>query len=224
MAPRDLMPPWPPWPSIEALRNAVPLPEPFGIRLLRTQDFETLPGLLLRWYPRFAAGVGSIFLHSEFLRDAVVNEHLQDAQIFAVVVTFEGEPCGFQSFERQPATRTLRGRLGVLAPEARKGLLGAFGFFMFEKVGELVGAHVLMTWISLASKHQQVFAQRRGFQLSGVATGINCEYIDGQTHLVTEALFVKRRVAQPLQPLKRENLTHETFAALQAMGLDVPVD
>jgi hypothetical protein len=209
---------WVPWPRMEALHAAFQLPPDFALRLVRESDFETLPQMLLRWHPRIAVGVGSIFLKRDFLRTSVVHENLPNADIFALVLTHKGEPCGFQSFERQVGTRTLRARLGVLAPEARSGLLGAFGFLLFEKVGELVGAQVLHTWVTLIAKHQQVFAERRGFRLSGVASGINYEQVDGAAVPVTEALYVKHLGDPKVEPLQRSNLTKDTLRLLEAVG------
>jgi hypothetical protein len=209
---------WPPWPTAVALASTFQVPPDFALRLVCEADFETLPQALLRWHPRIAVGSGSIYLRPDFLRTHVVHEQLPSADIFAVVLTHHDKPVGFQAFERQLGARTLRARLGVLAPEARTGLLGAFGFLLFEKVGELVGAQVLHTWVTLIAKNQQVFAERRGFRLCGLASGADFEWVDGKAVPVTEALYVKLLGAPAVEPLERSNLTHNTQRVLEAIG------
>jgi hypothetical protein len=212
------------WPSIQALTRAFPLPPELSLRLVRKDELKSLADKLRAWHPRIEAGVGSTFLDLAYLEANLVREDAPDHAMYGLCIVRAGEVCGFQSFERQPGTRVLRGRLGVLAPQARAGMLGAFGFLLFETVGKLVRADVLMTWVTLIAKHQQVFAERRGFQLSGLATGINCEQVGGKTVLVTEALYVKHLGNVEVERLRRENLTAHTQKALAALGAQALID
>ncbi len=126
---------------------------------------------------------------------------------------------GFTTYERQPASGTLQGRLGALAPAARQGFLGALAFLALERMAELTGAELILAWITLASRHQQFFAERRGFQLVGVAPGIDRNEISGKRSLrVTEALVAKLRVPEEeLLAPAADALTPRTARLLDAI-------
>lgn len=207
------------WPDVSALIQSLILPNGVSLRLLRADEFEKLPALLLSWFPAVEVGAESIFLTPEFLRREVVCEGNLSPNIYAVFVTQDEAVVGFMTFERQPANATLHARLGALAPEARAGFLGALGFMVFEKLGVLCGAELLLTWMTLAGRHQQLFAERRGFQLVGVVPGFDRDLISrGRTMRVTEGLVAKLLVADTelLEP-SPENMTPRTRRLLEAI-------
>lgn len=197
----------------------VSLPDAINLRLLRAEELETLPERLSSWYPEALVGSESIFLSREFLRRELVHEGKREADFFAMFIEKAGEVVGFTSFERQRTTATLQARLGALAPEARTGFLGALGFLTFEKLAMLTGAELMLVWITLASRHQQVFAERRGFQLVGVVPGVDRERApDGRTMRVTQALLAKLLVSETeLVTPSPEALTPRTARVLEAI-------
>ena len=139
--------------------------------------------------------------------------------IYAVFVTQHQAIVGFMTFERQPANATLHARLGALAPSARAGFLGALGFMVFEKLGTLCGAELLLTWMTLVGRHQQLFAERRGFQLVGVVPGFDRDLVSpGRSLRVTEGLVAKLLVPETelLEPAP-ENMTPRTQRLLEAI-------
>jgi hypothetical protein len=178
------------WPPLQELERELSLPD-VTLRPLTTDDFETLPRLILEWYPAVAVGAESVFCDPAFLRARIAREG-HEADVFAFLVERGGATVAFMSFQREVASKTLHARLGVLAPEARVGFLGAAGFLVFETLGRRVGAELLLVWVTLASRHQQIAARRRGFRLSGVVPGFDRDLVeDGRALRVTEALYSK---------------------------------
>jgi hypothetical protein len=68
---------------------------------------------------------------------------------------------GGVALEREVAARTLH------------GCLGALGVPLFETLGALMGAELLLVGVTLASKGQQLLAERRGFSLCGLVPGFD---------------------------------------------------
>lgn len=201
------------WPTVEALQAAVALPDGVTLRAWRDDEVVALPALLRAWYPTVAVGAESVFLDAVFLRTRVF---IDDGDFFVLAICQADHVVGFQAFERQRASLTLHGRLGVLAPEARAGFLGAFGFPLFEALGRLVGAELLLVWVTLATKGQQLAAERRGFVLSGLVPSFDVDVqADGRAVRVMEALYAKPLVegAWPDDAL----LTPHTKRVLAAM-------
>ncbi len=180
------------WPRVEELVRAMSLPEGVTFRLLKEEELAPLPELLVRWYPAVRVGAESVFLDPDFLRRSVVREGCFDRDIYAILIVQHGEVVGFTTYERQPRSATLHGRLGMLAPQARAGFLGALAFLALEKMAALTKAELILVWITLASRHQQLFAERRGFQLVGVVPGFDRDQVTAQRSLrVTEGLVAK---------------------------------
>ena len=208
-----------PWPPIDDLMSDLSLANGITLRLLCEEDLPTLPGQLLEWYPAVRVGSESVFLSQEFLHRAVVRQGNLAPDIYAFFLVQDNAVVGFMSFERQPANGTLHARLGVLAPSARTGFLGALGFLAFERLGTRCGAELLLAWITLASRNQQMFAERRGFRLVGVVPGFDRDQVHESKSLrVAEALVAKLLVGtdELLEPLP-ENLTPRTLRLLETV-------
>lgn len=201
------------WPSCDALMTAASLPGDVTLRAWREDEVATLPSLLRSWFPTVSVGAESVFLDETFLRTRVF---VNDSDFFVFAICLRGEVVGFQAFERQLASKTLHGRLGVLAPEARAGFLGAFGFPLFEALGRLVGAELLLVWVTLATRGQQLAAERRGFVLSGLVPSFDVDQqADGRAVRVMEALYA-RALVEGVWP-SDELLTPHTRRVLAAM-------
>ncbi len=183
------------WPTMEAFMRAAALPAGVTLREWTEAEVVTLPALLRTWYPTIGVGAESVFLDPDVLTSQLASTSHPERDLFAFAICREGAVVGFQAFEREVAARTLHGRLGVLAPEARAGFLGALGFPLFETLGALMGAELLLVWVTLASKGQQLLAERRGFSLSGLVPGFDRDQQpDGRVVRVMEALFSKSLV------------------------------
>lgn len=180
------------WPSIEALCAKAPIPPDVTLRAWREDEIDGLPELLRSWYPAVNVGAESVFLDATFLRTRVF---VDDSDFFVFAICQRGDVVGFQSFERQVAARTLHGRLAMLAPSARAGFIGTLGFPLFEALGSLTGAELLLTWVTLTTKIQQLMAERRGFTLCGLVPSFDIDQqADGRAVRVMEALYAKALV------------------------------
>ncbi|MGV3623866.1 MAG: hypothetical protein ACO1OB_23820 [Archangium sp.] len=201
------------WPTCEALSAAASLPNDVTLRAWREDEVATLPSLLRSWFPTVSVGAESVFLDETFLRTRVF---VDDSDFFVFAICQRAEVVGFQAFERQVASQTLHGRLGVLAPEARAGFLGALGFPLFEALGRLIDAELLLVWVTLATKGQQLAAERRGFVLSGLVPSFDVDLqANGRAVRVMEALYAKPLV-EGVWP-SDEVLTPHTRRVLAAM-------
>jgi hypothetical protein len=216
-----------PWPDIGALAAALALPVDITLRPWREDELDLLPARLLAWYPAVAVGSESIFLERDFLQRSITREGHEDRDIYAFCIERDGVPCGFMSFERQLRASTLHARLGCLAPDARRGFLGMAGFLLFEKLGELIDAELLLSWVTLASLHQQRFAERRGFRVVGLVPGFDRDaQPGGGSRRVAEALYARHRTpaSEHLEPAE-----HTMTPAVRAMwqlvrGAQAPAD
>ena len=201
------------WPTFEALCAAAPLPPGVTLRAWRDDEINALPDTLRRWFPTVSVGAESVFLDVNFLRTRVF---VDGSEFLTMAICQDGAVVGFQAFEWQAASKTLQGRLGVLAPEARAGFLGALGFPLFESLGTLMRAELLMVWVTLATKGQQLAAERRGFKLCGLVPGFDVDLQpDGGARRVMEALYAKPLV-EGLWP-SDDVLTPHTRKVLAAM-------
>lgn len=206
------------WPTPEAMTQALGLP-PGTLRTFADAELDALPALLRRWYPAIGTGAESVFLEPDLLRASFSAATRDASDFWACAICVDGALAGFQAFERDRRAAVLHGRLGVLAPEARAGTLGALGFVLFEALGRALGAESLQVFVTLAFKGQQLFAERRGFTLAGLAPAFDRDVMpDGSVKRVMEALYVKTLVPDAeLSWPAPDALTPRTKAALAAL-------
>lgn len=86
--------------------------------------------------------------------------------------------------------------MGVLSPEHRTAALALIGPLLLEEIGRALGAELAYYFATLKTRHQQVIAERCGFQLVGIVPGHDRDVITkGVVKRVYEALYVKLLVA-----------------------------
>lgn len=204
------------WPPIESFQQHVPLPEGVCLRFFRPEELDTLPSTWVRWYPAVRVGAESVFLQPDWLRANIVTTESLDRPIYAYAIEKDGVPVAMMSFQREPHAGTLHGRLGVLDPDARVGILGALGFPAFVKLGELVGAELLLVWVTLATRTQQFMARRNGFRLCGIVPGFDRDAHGEGSRRVFEALYARLLVDDDEVVLPADDaLLPETRALLE---------
>lgn len=179
------------WPPIASLHDRVRLPAGVTLRLFDDVELDRLPERWEAWYPTVRVGAESVFLDVGWLRQNVVTTMRPDNDLFVLDIQREGDSIGMMSFQRERPAGTLHGRLGMLAPDAQNGVLGALGFPLFEALGDLVEAELLLVWVTLASRTQQFMAKRRGFRLCGVVPGFDRDAKGAGSIRVAEALYAK---------------------------------
>lgn len=210
-------------PNDVTLATILSLPDGVVLRAVRGDELSTVPGLLREWFPTVEAGAESVFLEDEWLQRNVATMEDDRRDVRVLWVERAGERVGLMSFERQLASQTLHGRVGALAPQERTGVLGALGFPVFEALGRWLEAELLLVWVTLSSRTQQVMAERRGFLLCGLVPEFDHDQVSaGVSVRVMEALSAK--VLAPGGALcwpDATALTAKTWAALEALRLSV---
>ena len=208
------------WPDDDVLAALAVVPPGARLRSVRRDERHLLPERLLAWYPTVAVGAESVFLDPAWLDAQVAFAGDAARDVFVLWIERDGAAVGLMSFERERAAATLHGRVGALDPAARVGALGALGFPVFEAVGRWLGAELLSVWVTLASRTQQVMAERRGFRLCGVVPGFDRDAVGGgRTARVTEALYTTLLTDEPPWLPEDSALTPRTRAALHALGV-----
>lgn len=211
------------WPTFPDFAAAAALPDGVTLRAWTPAELDALPARLVEWYPAITVGAESAFLDARFLHTQVATAEAPERDLFAFAICRDDVVVGFQAFQRDRGARALYGRLGVLAPEARSGFLGALGFGLFETLGRLLSAELLLVWVTLASKGQQLFAERRGFILCGLVPGFDRDLQgDGRVLRVSEALYAKPLLG-PVSSLWPDEATltsktREVLAVLRAVS------
>ena len=92
---------------------------------------------------------------------------------------------------------------------------------VLEMIAKLTGAELILVWLTLASKHQQYFAERKGYQLVGIVPGFDRDQLTNERSLrVSEALVAKLLVPDSdiLSPAP-DALTPRTKRLLEAIRL-----
>ena len=118
------------WPTFPDCAAAAALPDGVTLRAWTPAELDALPARLVEWSPSITVGAESAFLDARFLHTHVATAEAPDRDLFAFAICRDDVVVGFQAFQRDRGARALRGRLGVLAPEARSGFLGALGFIL----------------------------------------------------------------------------------------------
>lgn len=179
------------WPHIDVLAAGIRVPPGVSMRFFDEEELEELPARWQGWYPTVRVGAESVFLDVDWLRANVVTSGCIERDMYLFDIRRDGASVGMMSFLREPTAHTLHARLGLLAPNARSGVLGALGFPLFEALGDLVEAELLLVWVTLASRTQQFMAKRRGFRLCGVVPGFDRDAKGAGSIRVAEALYAK---------------------------------
>jgi hypothetical protein len=218
------------WPDDAELASILSLPAGVALTAVRGDELAEVSRCLRAWFPTVEVGAESVFLDQAWLERHVATASASrgpaprvgpadNRDVRVLWVERDGARVGLMSFERQLASQTLHGRVGALAPAERAGVLGALGFPVFEALGRWLEAEVLQVWVTLASRTQQVMAERRGFSLCGLVPGFDRDQLEpGRSVRVMEALYVKLLTADVRWP-DATALTPKTRAVLDAMRL-----
>jgi hypothetical protein len=176
---------------------------------------------LARWYPDIQAGMESPHLQPEFYFEhtQLVGEAEDRALLPLVIRQHEEGIIAVITYERSVLARSITCRLGVLAPEHRNAHLALLGPLLLEEIGRALGAELAYYFATLKTRHQQVIAERRGFELVGIVPGYDRDVIaPGVTKRVYEALYAKLLVSQDeVYVPPAESLTKRTRAVWTAI-------
>jgi hypothetical protein len=129
-----------PWPSVEELAAAAPLPEGYRYELLSRRRIPELVDFLYACYPGIEVGNASCHLREDFYASRASLGGEGDGDFFVVLFMHGEELAGMHSTERDLDSEVLYGRIGAIAPAHRgRGLAISF-LGMMEALGRAVGA------------------------------------------------------------------------------------
>ncbi|RYG75687.1 hypothetical protein EON77_10880 [bacterium] len=207
------MQPWQP----DAVLAAFASPPGYRLEHARAADVPELIARLREWYPDIVVGAESVHLDPAFYaRDVYLAHGDAERPVLALVArpTASTEMVAALTLSRDPHARTVSGRLGAVAPAHRASALGLLGPRLLEAFGRASGAELATYFATLKSRHQQVIAERLGFEPVGIVPGNDRDMVaPGEVRRVYEILYAKVLVepAQVLTPAP-EHLTAKTRA------------
>lgn len=198
-----------------------PLPEPYRLAQMSSADVPVVTANLKQWYPDVVVGMESPHLEADFYhRETTLLDAGRERALLPVVVRHPDDGIvAVITFEKNMLSRSISTRLGVLAPEHRRASLGLVGPILLEELGRAIGAELAYYFATLKSRHQQVIAERRGFQLVGIVPGYDRDMISQeQVKRVYEALYTKLLVAaEHVHTPSRDELTTRTRAVWKVL-------
>jgi hypothetical protein len=205
------------WPSEKELTGML---EPNGgltVSILRSDEVATLTSVLKDWYPEIVVGMESCHLSKKFYDESC---HLADKvessrqPILPLLVKKNGDWKGFVTFEVDVRARSLTSRLGVVNPMNRGEKIGHLGPLLLERIGRTMGMGVAYYQVTLKIPHQQVIAEKLGFNLVGFLPAIDLDLVSEEgPKRVTEGIYAK--VLAPSNDLlepSRDAMTPKTRA------------
>jgi hypothetical protein len=197
------------------------LPEGYVLDQMTRDDVPVITANLARWYPEIQVGLESPHLQPEFyLRQTQLEGVSEERAILPIVIRArDAGVVALITYERNVEARTISCRMGVLAPEQRTAQLVLAGPLLLEELGRALGAELAYYFATLKTRHQQVIAERRGFQLVGILPGYDrAVTAQGVIKRVYEALYLKLLVSDDevqLPPV--ETFTARTRAVWSAL-------
>lgn len=196
-------------------------PAPYRLCQMTQTDVPEVIAKLLRWYPEIAVGAESPHLQADFYTNQALLEGVTAPRDVLPLVLRHARDgvVALTTFQRHPLERAISSRVGVLAPEHRSSGFALLGPMLLEELGRAIGAELAYYFVTLRTRHQQVIAERRGFQLAGIVPGRDLSALStGEVKRSFEGLYTKLLVPrEQLVVPPRESLTartREVWAAL----------
>ena len=185
------------WPTIETLRELIPLPAGYDFLAFEREHIAPLIAALKEWHPEIAAGVSGCYLREDFYLGRVAMRGEADADILVVPIAFNGEMIGMWSFEREIDSLAIYGRLIVLGPEHRGAGLSVLAMQGTEHLGRIMGAAFMYALATLQHPYAQRALERAGYRLLGFFPGYDrVEVSPGIVKRVYQAVYAKLLVAE----------------------------
>lgn len=185
------------WPTIETLRELIPLPAGYDFLAFEREHIAPLIAALNEWHPEIAAGVSSCYLREDFYLNRVAMRGEADADILVIPIAFNGEMIGMWSFEREIDSLAIYGRLIVLTPEHRGAGLSVIAMQGTEHLGRNMGAAFMYALATLQHPYAQRALESAGYRLLGFFPGYDrVEVSPGIVKRVYQAVYGKLLVAE----------------------------
>ena len=182
------------WPSLETLAPRVATPDGYTFRPLAREELPTIIERLRAWYPDVVVGAESCHLDETFWLEQVVfqGEEATGKAIYGFGFWYGPEYAGFITFELNPRSRVIHGRLGVVSPLHRHAHLMYAAIQLAEHIGRAAGAELIMNYATLQHSYSQAVLEKCGFKLVGITPAHDRDMVrPGTVERVFEALYVK---------------------------------
>jgi hypothetical protein len=205
------------WPNAEELADLTRSISEHEVSVLHSHEIIELITKLKDWYPDIEVGTESIHLESEFYEgNCFLADNLDSRarSIIPIVVKQERQIIAFVSFQFEERSGTLTSRLGAVNPKNRGEKIGHLGPALLEALGNYLKAGLIFYQATLKIPHQQVIAERMGFQLVGIMPAIDLDLVEaGKVRRVFEAQYAKVLANESeVQRPDFKNLTEKTKA------------
>jgi len=181
------------WPLLETLPASVSIPEGYTFRPIAREEVATVVERLRTWYPDVVVGAESCHVEEAFWHEQVVLQGEERSGKFLYGLSFwhEAEYTGFITFELNPRSRTIHGRLGVVSPKYRHAQLMFTAIRLAELIGRAAGAEIILNYATLQHPFSQAVLEKCGFKLVGIVPHDRDMVRPGTVQRVFEALYIK---------------------------------
>jgi len=203
------------WKPFDDISENIKAPAGYTVRQLRESEVETIVEKLAKWYPGIVVGGESSHLVPDFYYKNAFFEEGDASRLFIPLVALSGdEPVGLLTLFKNPLSKDIYSRMGAIAQEHRGRKLAYLGPPIIEAMGKAIGAGLAYYYATLLSPHQQIIAEKSGFQLVGIMPANDLEMVESnKARRVFEAIFAKVLVPDSeLYLPKADCLTEKTQA------------
>jgi len=174
------------------------LPPGYSIESLARADVPFITCALKDWYPDVVVGSESRHLTDAFYYRNVQffdgkNEDEDDEKdTIGLVLRHEAAIIGLMMLSKDGPSRSVTSRMGALAPEHRRAALGFLGVMILDAAAKKMNAGVAYSFVTMKTRHQQVIAERYGFQIVGIMPAWDVDMIEpNRPKRVFEAVYAK---------------------------------
>ncbi|WP_341963772.1 GNAT family N-acetyltransferase [Pseudomonas sp. RC10] len=181
------------WPDPLQSRLSEALPDGYTLVQLSRLDVPKLVEKLPEWYPNISHGDGARFTRPKFYFESVSLKY-ESSRDTIIYVGLKGvELVSMVCLERDYDTKSLYGRLGVVAPEHRRSGLGVVVMDLIEASARLQGLANIYTYATLHNNTVQKLLEKAGYSPVGIVPGRDRECIPDRNEVVRvpEVLYVK---------------------------------
>jgi len=181
------------WCTVDELASKLTFPEGYTLDLLSESDVPYVTRALEQWFPELVVGSESRHLSEDFYyRNVQLAGDAEERDTIGLVLRFEGTIVGLMMLTKDAAGQSITSRIGALAPDHRKGAVGFLGVLLLEAAARTMGAAVAYSIVTMKTKHQQVIAERYGFQIVGIMPAWDISMVEpGRPKRVFEAIYAK---------------------------------
>jgi RimJ/RimL family protein N-acetyltransferase len=182
------------WPSLDTLPSHIAIPEGYTFRPLARDEVPTVIDRLRAWYPDVMVGAESCHLDESFWYEQVAlrGEESSGKEIYGLSFWHGTEYIGFITFELNPRSRAIHGRLGVVSPQHRHAHLMFTAIQLAEHIARAAGAEIIINYATLQHAYSQAVLEKCGFKLVGITPAHDRDMVrPGTIKRVFEALYVK---------------------------------